>query len=282
MDATLTRLTSIVASISLTATLTNCGGGSGAPGKPISAAIGPSGGSLTAAEGAAKGSSVVIPTGALDSSVTITLAPSEPATGLPASIVAAGPAIVLGPEGQTFSVPVTVTVPATGAATGMYSRPVTGGTWSPVAGASYDASRSVVVAQTTHFSMFVAVRSASAGGDGGGSSRLHVTVGGGARVLGVFHFAQDPQGLCLGLERVSIPTRPGEIFDIDCPGQCDYDLPPDGRVHGCLRAVPPGGGEFTGTWSGDCTLRIYPDVPWPSYAILEANGVRDYTCNAGP
>jgi hypothetical protein len=123
-----------------------------------STAIGASGGVVSA-----NGASVEVPAGALSSDVSISIAEGPAATGLPRGLVAAGPTIVLGPEGQTFSSPVTVTVPTTRAATGLYTRPGSGGDWTALSGATWDAARSVISATTTHFSQFVAVQNVPVG-----------------------------------------------------------------------------------------------------------------------
>jgi hypothetical protein len=123
-----------------------------------SAAVGSAGGEVTLRDGAAAGAAVTIPAGALASTVTITLRDNGVATGLPPGATAAGRAVLFGPEGQTFGAPVTLRVPATGAPTALYTRPASGGAWTPVAGAAWDAARGVMTGAVQHFSEFVPLR----------------------------------------------------------------------------------------------------------------------------
>ena len=128
------------------------------------AAIGAAGGAVTLRDGAAAGAVVTIPAGALASTVTITLRDNGAATGLPTGATAAGRAVLFGPEGQTFAAPVTVTVPASGSPNALYTRPATGGAWTPVPGAAWDAARGVMTGAVQHFSEFVPLRLDADGG----------------------------------------------------------------------------------------------------------------------
>jgi len=248
----------------------------------VSMTVGQTGGTVSAAMGIASGASVVVPAGALNDSVTITLGVGDSAVGLPAGLTAAGPAIVLGPEGQTFGAPVTVTIPATQAATGMYTRPLSGSAWTLVAGATYDAAGGKVVGQVDHFSVFVAVAAGTPHPASGTGGRKMLVDAQGARVIGFIHFSQDPQALCLYLENAPMPIPSTYLLDIDCPGKCEYQLAPSGQVNACFRAIMPGDTTFGGSWSGDCTRRIYPDVPWPEYGVVASNETRDLSCVVRP
>jgi hypothetical protein len=68
--------------------------------------IGASGGTVTHAEGA----SLRLPSGALASELTFTVSEAPSGTPLPNALVM-GPAFVFGPEGATFSMPLTVVLP---------------------------------------------------------------------------------------------------------------------------------------------------------------------------
>ena len=130
-------------------------GGDDAGCDPVtSAVVGAGGGTVMATCGPAAGASVVIPPGALSADVTITIQAADVANGLPAGFTAAGPNIDFGPTGQTFAVPVTVTVPATSAATSMFTRPDASAAWSRITGATGGAG--AVSGETTHFSHLVA------------------------------------------------------------------------------------------------------------------------------
>ncbi len=75
---------------------------------PVAAAVGPAGGEVTSTDGAR----VVVPAGAVADDVTITLTPTTPPpnnTGVVGTV--ASPVVRLGPEGQSFTVPVFVTLP---------------------------------------------------------------------------------------------------------------------------------------------------------------------------
>jgi hypothetical protein len=119
------------------------------------ALIGPNGGTLRLTAGTARGATLQIPAGALTKPVPITMRVTQAPTDLPQGVTAVGPAIDFGPEGQTFARPVTVTLPTTRAAEGMYTRPSRNGTWSKIPGARYDPDRRVVVAAVTHFTIDV-------------------------------------------------------------------------------------------------------------------------------
>jgi hypothetical protein len=129
---------------------------------PLAKQIGPEGGSVLLADG----SGVVIPPGALSAGTSVTVALAQSAGALPSSDwIAAGPFYLLGPEGQAFSKPVTVTlafdpsrlpedVPADD-----ISIVTSKATGTP----DYDALPTTMVdsthvsAQTTHFSIFLPV-----------------------------------------------------------------------------------------------------------------------------
>lgn len=142
------------------AVVMGCGDDGGAGGDdegcaPVtSAVIGASGGTVTVTCGPAEGASLVVPPGALAADVTITIAETDAATGMPAGFTAAGPNIDFGPSGTTFAVPVTVTVPATTAATSLFTRSGAGAPWTRIMGATGGAT--AVSGQTTHFSNLVA------------------------------------------------------------------------------------------------------------------------------
>jgi uncharacterized delta-60 repeat protein len=125
-------------------------GGGGAP--PVSAVIGPAGGTVTGPSGA----SVVIPPGALATSTTITITQtSAGAPPLPGGFAASGQMFAFTPHGTTFSAPVTITLPFDRALLPAGSRPTlyktnTRNLWEQVAGVTVDGD--TVSAQVTSFS----------------------------------------------------------------------------------------------------------------------------------
>ncbi len=134
------------------------GSASGPPGKQI----GPEGGSVLLADG----SRVDVPAGALATGVSVTIGLTPSAAALPSSDgIAAGSSYLLGPEGQTFLKPVTVTlafepsrlpadVPGDGIS--VVTSPATGTPdYSPLPTTIVDSTH--VSAQTTHFSIVVPV-----------------------------------------------------------------------------------------------------------------------------
>jgi hypothetical protein len=71
---------------------------------------------VTAAEGGTvpvAGGSIAIPAGALSADTTITATVSEPSSSTPSSDKVAGKLLELGPDGTTFTMPVTLTLPLT-------------------------------------------------------------------------------------------------------------------------------------------------------------------------
>jgi len=152
-------------------------GGSGGNGATVSQSISPDGGTLTTAQGV----SVDVPAGALAAPTTLTVEsmPSAiPSTGTVAltggsatSAIAVGTPFVFGPEGTTFSVPVTVTLPfdATKLPTGKTSAAIQIATAS-VGTSAFTLLTTTVVdtshvsAPTSHFSAFVPVVPQSSGG----------------------------------------------------------------------------------------------------------------------
>jgi hypothetical protein len=126
----------------------------------VSRFIGPAGGSVAAADG----SGVLIPPGAVSTNsgssetITVTMNPNVPA---PAGVTRVGPPYTLGPEGATFSVPVTVTLafdprllPAdsTMGEVVVLTAPAGSADFTPLATVLVDATH--VSARTTHFSVF--------------------------------------------------------------------------------------------------------------------------------
>jgi hypothetical protein len=130
-------------------------------------AIGASGGTVSNADG----SGVMIPSGALGATVTITV--SSPASApAPASSAVVGDPLVLGPEGQTFSTPATVSLAfdperlpsgRTAANVVIMTAAVGSNNYAPLTTTVVDSTH--VSAQTSHFSVFVPV---VLGGGGGG------------------------------------------------------------------------------------------------------------------
>jgi hypothetical protein len=149
--------------LSLVCCLGACSGSPSTNGKQIDS----SGGTWTA-----DGVTVQIPPGALTQAITIT----ETASSTSASD-AIGPAILLGPEGQTFALPVQVTVPfnpgqlpagLTLADVVVETAPRNSTMFTSLGGAAVDGSH--VAATTTHFSVFVATAHARQNDAGAGDS----------------------------------------------------------------------------------------------------------------
>jgi len=132
-----------------------------------SAAIGTQGGSVNIRAGSpGAGATVDVPMGALSSSVTISVGTTNDTGNLPQGVRSAGPIIAFGPDGQTFSMPVTITLPTTSAATGVLTRSLTSPTWTrlPAETVRYDSTRQVMIATVTHFSDYVPVTESSDAG----------------------------------------------------------------------------------------------------------------------
>jgi hypothetical protein len=148
---------------SLLSCLVGCGGA--ANNTIVSKQIDARGGSLTA-----NGITIEIPAGALAQPVTVTGTSSS--ASAPDAI---GPAFLLGPEGQTFAMPVRVTVPfvaAQLAAKGLTTAdieietaPRDGTQFTSLGGSVVDATHAA--ATTTHFSIFVAMARSHVSSDGG-------------------------------------------------------------------------------------------------------------------
>jgi hypothetical protein len=139
----------------------------------------PAGGTVTASDG----TSVTTPAGALPSSVTITIADNPQAPAL-TTATTLGTAHLFGPEGQTFSAPVTVTLVLPALPQGVaeasvveYTAPAGSSAWQPLATTVVDASH--VSAPTTHFSNFVAGCGGAVAADGGAADGSMATDGGG-------------------------------------------------------------------------------------------------------
>jgi hypothetical protein len=166
------------------AVLLGCGGNGATNDLGTSAqTIGATGGQVTSPGGA----SVQVPAGALTSpmAITITAAPGAPP---PASVTVVGTPITLAPEGQQFSMPVTVTVPvatnliptgATIASVVIETAPVGSSNYTTLSTTVVDATH--VSATVAHFSTFVpAVPS-------GGSCATNADCKSGICVSGVCH-----------------------------------------------------------------------------------------------
>ncbi len=122
------------------------------------ASIGATGGALHVSQGALRGASITVPPGALAQTVTITMNEGAAPTMLAESVEATGAVLVMGPEGQTFSTPVTLTIPTNSAATEVLTRPLGGSRWTSIEGATFDAARNAMIVRVSHFSEFVPVR----------------------------------------------------------------------------------------------------------------------------
>lgn len=132
-------------------------GGGSEGGGPASSTLGPDGGSVSTSNG----TTVTVPPGALGSARTITITPS-PSTSGPAGATVVGTPYVFGPEGLTFSSPVTVTLvydptllPAGKSASDVtvFTAPLGSTTFTSLPTTPVDATH--VSAPTTHFSVFV-------------------------------------------------------------------------------------------------------------------------------
>jgi hypothetical protein len=132
----------------LTLLLAGCGQSPSAQGSEL---FGPNGGSLQLVEGAR----IDIPIGALTTDVRITVSSGEPSRDLPTGMHAVGPMVTFGPDGQRFATPVRIRIPAQREPAVLYTRPSSGGTWSIVVGATWDASTRMISAEVMHFSDFV-------------------------------------------------------------------------------------------------------------------------------
>ncbi len=122
-----------------------------------SASIGAAGGTLAGATGALRGAQLSVPPGALTGNVVLTMSEGA-ATAIPSEVEVAGGVVLMGPEGQTFATAVTLTIPTTGAADGLLTRPLGASAWTVVEGAIFDSERSAMVARVNHFSEFVPIR----------------------------------------------------------------------------------------------------------------------------
>lgn len=131
--------------------LAACGSSNGGP-----VSIGPAGGTVTSTGGA----SVSIPAGALGAATAITA--TNASSAHPPSTIAVGAALTLGPEGQQFASPVTVTLPfspgllpagKTAAAVVIYTAPAGTTSFAALTTSTVDATH--VSAQVSHFSIFV-------------------------------------------------------------------------------------------------------------------------------
>ncbi len=135
---------------------------------PVRQAVGPSGGSVKTSDG----SGVTIPAGALGSEVTVTVTPT-PLAPTPSGSTAVGAPFVLGPEGQQFSSPVTVTLsfdpaklPSGFTANDVVIMTAAAGStdFTALSGSRVDGTH--VSATTTHFSVFVPTVASQSGGCG--------------------------------------------------------------------------------------------------------------------
>ena len=205
-----------------------CSSSSSSPiGSPTSKTIGAAGGTITDA----KGDSVQIPAGALPSDVTVTISPASNAPP-PAGATVVGSAVTLGPEGQQFAVPVTVTLgfsssqlPAPSSTVFMFTAPAGTSSYAALSGSSVSGSQ--VSAQTTHFSTFVpAVVTGAAAFDSG------VSCQGGPCDQADATTATPDASVCSGAP-VDCETEPPEgtpccpITTAPCqsasPGSCDFE-----------------------------------------------------------
>jgi len=128
--------------------------------------IGAAGGQVSLTDGDGAGASIQIPAGALTSEKAITISVGATATDLPSGAEHTGPTIVLGPEGQTFINPVSITLPSTVDANAVFTRPVGGSAWTRVDDVSFDSTRHVMIAHVSHFSEFVPADVVCAFGEG--------------------------------------------------------------------------------------------------------------------
>lgn len=149
-----------VTSLLLMQALGGCGGAG-----TVTPTVGTTGGTVAGPSGG----SVVIPAGALSATTSVAIAPVS--SGFPplgATSQAQGEVLAFTPHGQSFAVPVMVTVPFTGG-TGSGLRLMTadpGGSWSVVSNAVV--SGNAMTASVNHFSYFAVVNPADADGGSGG------------------------------------------------------------------------------------------------------------------
>ncbi len=218
-----------------------------------SAVVGAAGGRVTLSEGALAGAGVNIPAGALASSVTITVREGGAATELPTAMAAAGPVVLFGPEGQTFAMPVAVTVPVTAGATALYTRPAAGGAWTLVEGATLNASAGTMTGSVRHFSVFMALRM--------------LAVDAGTVDAGV---ATDTGG---AVDTGSAPTCAGGYADCDrsAPNGCETNLTNSASNCGaCGNACPAGVSCVAGACGGAVDAGAGPVCP-SGYGDCNAN-----------
>ena len=157
--------------------------GCGSDGPGSAATVGSAGGEVSGASGAR----VSIPAGALASATSITAAAAASAP-TPAGTTVVGSAVTFGPEGQQFSVPVTVTLPFSPSllpagknaeSVVVYTAPVGSSTYTALATSVVDATH--VAAKVSHFSSFVP---AVAGGCTSNADCVHGTCVSGTCVQG--------------------------------------------------------------------------------------------------
>lgn len=124
----------------------------------VSATIGQEGGTLRITKGPAVGAEIVIPPGALAAPVTISMRVTNDPRRLPdlPKDRITGPVLRMEPDGQTFAVPVTLTLPVTSVSKHVFFMPESGNNWEPMSASYYDASKNAMVVQTTHFCYFAA------------------------------------------------------------------------------------------------------------------------------
>jgi len=123
------------------------------------AQVGPAGGTVTLAGGKVR---VVVPAGAVTAPVTLTAAPRGGALpGTPAGWRVVGPVYDLGPDGTTFSQPVTVTMPFEHAALPVWAMTgdlgllrLSSGQWNELADLSVDVTAGTISGRTSGFSGF--------------------------------------------------------------------------------------------------------------------------------
>ena len=136
----------------------DAGGGSGGGGAPpVSAVIGPAGGTVIGPNGA----SVVIPAGALDTDTTITIEQTSVGSPtLPTGVVSFGAMFAFTPHGIAFKVPVTLTIPfdpalmPAGTSPVFYKTNAANTGWAAIAGATVSGGKLSV--QVTSFSGAIA------------------------------------------------------------------------------------------------------------------------------
>lgn len=129
--------------------------------------VGENGGTVALVDGEGRGARIEIPRGALARDTEFGIAVSTGAADLPIALRVAGSRFTLTPEGQTFAIPVVVTLPTLEEPTALYTRPSTGGDWTRVDGATWDAATQTITASVSHFSDFVPVTLAEPPSDAG-------------------------------------------------------------------------------------------------------------------